>query len=455
MSANELILHPLPEAVRYTHHNNDFSVSVRLPGGDWQDLYEYRVMVDMDDPQAASMVQFDFAGTVEVRVKYNYGAIRDAAIRPLSRGIHPAVRGNYISFFLSEPAKLSIEVNGERRRNLHLFANAPETEKPDRNRSDVIYFAEGVHEAPDGKGWRIPSNKTVYLAAGAVLRGKFICDQVENVRFIGRGMLDRPPQGFDIRFSKNITIDGITVINPRHYTVSGGQSDGISIRNVKSFSYQGWSDGLDFMSCSNVDIQDVFMRNSDDCIAIYGHRGDFYGDAKNYTVTDAILWADVAHPINIGLHGNTEIEGNVIENLRFSNIDILEHDEDDRNYQGCMAFSVSDHNLVQDAVFENIRVENIMEGQLLNLRVLYNEKYSSGPGRGIKNIRFRNIFYNYSGWPENPSIIEGYDAERNVSGIIFENIVINGKQINNLKEGNIRAGKFTANVIVKTEGEVK
>jgi len=161
---------------------------------------------------------------------------------------------------------------------------------------------------------------------------------------------------------------------------------------LKSFSTKGWSDGIDLMSCSEVTINDIFMRNSDDCIAIYTHRWDYFGDARNYNITNAILWADIAHPINIGLHGDTSFEGNTVENIHFSNIDILEQDEDDRNYQGCMALSVSDHNLVQNLSFENVRIENIQEGQLFNLRVLYNEKYSSGPGRGIKNISFKNIF---------------------------------------------------------------
>ncbi|MDR2021498.1 MAG: hypothetical protein LBQ14_12115 [Treponema sp.] len=454
MNAQELVLHPLPQEIRYTHHNNDFSVAVRLPGEDWQDLYEYKVMVDMDNPQPASMVQFDFSGTVELRIKQNYGVLNAVTIRPLSKGIQAAVAGNYISFFLSEPAKLSVEVNGDRLHNLHVFANPLETEKPDPGSPDVVYFDRGLHTPePPQKGFVIPSGKTVYLAPGAVVRGKFICDGVENVRFIGRGILDNPERGFELKFSKNIEINGITVINPQNYTVYGGQTDGIKIRNLKSFSCRGWSDGIDLMSCSDVDIEDIFMRNSDDCIAVYTHRWNFYGDAKNYRVKDAVLWADVAHPVNIGLHGNAETEGNVIENLRFSNIDILEHDEDDRNYQGCMAFSVSDHNLVRDVVFENVRVENIMEGQLFNLRILFNERYSAGTGRGIENVTFRNIYYDYTGWPENPSIIAGYDEQRLINGIVFDNVVINGKRIKTLEEGNIRVGKFTKNITVKPWGE--
>jgi hypothetical protein len=32
---------------------------VRKLGGEWQDLFEYKVKVDLDNPQDASMVYFD------------------------------------------------------------------------------------------------------------------------------------------------------------------------------------------------------------------------------------------------------------------------------------------------------------------------------------------------------------------------------------------------------------
>ncbi len=41
------------------------------------------------------------------------------------------------------------------------------------------------------------------------------------------------------------------------------------------------------------------MRNSDDCIAIYAHRWNYYGGSRNVTLQNSILWADIAHPINI------------------------------------------------------------------------------------------------------------------------------------------------------------
>lgn len=94
------------------------------------------------------------------------------------------------------------------------------------------------------------------------------------------------------------------------------------------------------MSCSDVMIDDVFLRNSDDCIALYTHRWNYYGDCRNVHVLNSTLWADIAHPINIGTHGNTETGDEVLEDIVFRNIDILEHDEDDRDYQGCMTINV-------------------------------------------------------------------------------------------------------------------
>jgi len=332
---------------------------------------------------------------------------------------------------------------------LHVFANPIIKNVPDKNDPNVMYFEAGIHEPTDtaGKCFRIPSNTTVYLEGGAVLKGCLTCDSVENVKILGHGMLLEPQQGISIAYSRNVLIDGITVVNSRHYTVSGGQSTGITIKNLKSFSYQGWSDGLDFMSCSDVLIDDVFLRNSDDCIALYTHRWNYYGDCRNVRVFNSTLWADIAHPINIGTHGNTETGDEVLEDIVFKNIDILEHDEDDRDYQGCMTINVGDHNLAQNITFEDIRVEHIQEGQLFHLRVMYNQKYNTGPGRGVKNIIFRNI--SCIGKYINSSLIEGYDKNRKIENILFENIVLNGRRITSLEELNIDKKDFVEKIRIK------
>jgi Endopolygalacturonase len=451
LTAGNIRVHPVPKQILYNMHNDDFTVQVRSHGGDeWLDLYEYKVGVDMDTKSEASLVQFDFEGKADIRVKVNNGMIHDVKIRPLKHEIACRTDGNVIFFSLDKPAKLSLEINGNRLNNLHIIANATETEIPSPDDPDVIWFGEGVHRPNDlpGNSFTIPSNKTVYLAPGAVIQGKFICNKVENVRFIGRGIILNGQRGFEVTHSKNIEIDGITVINPDHYTVYGGETDGLTIRNLNSFSNKGWSDGIDLMSCSNVLIDNVFMRNSDDCIALYAHRWNFYGDVRNVTVRNSVLWADIAHPINIGGHGNYKREpGDTFENITFRNIDILEHDEDDRNYQGCMTIDVGDRNLVKKVLFEDIRVENIQEGRLFTMKVRFNDKYDHQPGRGIEDVVFRNITYN--GFGENPSVIQGYDPQRSIKGITFENIIITGKKAGSIKDLNVTPGEYVENVVVR------
>lgn len=429
-------------------HNDDYTVRVRMSGGEWQDLFEYKVQVDLDKPQDASMVQFDMGSPVEVMVKKNNGTLREVAIRPLNNKIAYRQVQNVIFFTLDKPQYLSVEFNGDRLHNLHLFANPVETETYSKEEKGVMYFAPGMHRPQDlpNNQIRIPSNTTVYLAPGAVLKAKLLVDNAENVRIIGRGILAHPIRGIEITDSKNVLIDGITVVNPEHYTVFGGGSSDIVIRNLKSFSCRSWSDGIDMMCCRKVLVDNVFLRTGDDCVALYNHRWNWWGGSSDITVQNSVLWADVAHPINVGGHGNPDSStGEVIENLTFRNIDILEHDEDDPMYQGCMAVDCGDRNRVRNVLFEDIRVESIQEGRLFYVRVRFNPKYDKQPGNGIDGVTFRNI--TYTGVGEKPSLIQGLSQDGMVKNVTFQNVIINGGKMKDLK--GVVTNEFISDVKVK------
>lgn len=446
----QIVTYPVPRQLYYARHNDDYTVKVRQAGEKkWTDLFEYTVKVDADTRSDASMVQFDFEGKVEVSVQKNNGYVHRVAVRPLSKGIEPVIDGNCVLFTLDQPQKLSIEFDGDRLHNLHIFANSIRKDIPDKNAPGVIYFEAGYHEPTDSiaKNFPIPSNTTVYLEGGAVLKGPLVCEHVENVKIIGNGMLHETSNGITVNYSKNILIDGITVVNPRYNTLTAGQSENVTVKNVKSFSYQGWGDGLDFFCCRHILVDNVFMRNSDDCIAVYGHRWNFYGNTDDITVCHSTLWADIAHPINIGTHGDTSTEGEILENMLFTDIDILEHDEDDPDYQRCMAINVGDHNLARNIVFDNIRVEHIQEGQLFHLRVVYNQKYNTGPGRGIQNILFKNI--SFTGQYPPPSLIEGYDNQRMVDNITFDNIRFNGESVSLSEDLNLNIKGHTGKIQIR------
>ena len=107
------------------------------------------------------------------------------------------------------------------------------------------------------------------------------------------------------------------------------------------------------------------------------------------------------------------------EILIFRDIDILEQDEDDYPYQGCMAVVCGDKNMARNILFEDIRIESIQEGMIFNIREHFNPKYDKAPGRGIDGITFRNI--TYQGIGENKSVIFGYDNDRKVRNVFSDN----------------------------------
>ncbi|XEC95846.1 glycosyl hydrolase family 28 protein [Paenibacillus tarimensis] len=468
-TSNSLITYAAPEGAV---GNSDFTVRVRQGHGEWQELFCYNVKVDMHDVRNASMVYFDCTGAVEVEVTKNGGEIGNAAIRPASSGIQGIVNSNRVTFTIDGPRKLSLEVDGDRFHNLHIFANPFEEDapnpadpgvivvRPGNHQTDelerlasseisVIYFEAGMHVLEQPK-LRIPSGMTVYVAGGAVVAGAFVCDRVQDVTIRGRGIVYMSDfekttyyRTVEVLFSRNVAIEGIIAVDPPHYTVFIGKSEHITIRNIKSFSTRGWSDGIDMMASSHVDVDDVFLRTSDDCIAVYGSRWDYQGDTRDITVRNSVLWADVAHPMNVGGHGNHD-KGDIVENILFENIDVLEHHEPQPNYWGCLSINCGDNNTVRNVTYRNIRIEQFELGQLIDIRVLFNPKYNPCPGFRVENIVFDNIAFN--GTCDNPSVIAGFDDSRIVKGVRFRNLRINDRHILSPESGNIRIGEHAHNV---------
>ncbi|TLS46831.1 endo-polygalacturonase [Streptomyces montanus] len=415
--------------------NNSFTVKVRPLGGTWQRLDVYLAKLALIDPttgsnkaQSSSWAAFDFSGTVEVEVTYNPGGVEKVRIRPDSYGITPEVLGSTARFTLDRPRNLVVQVNDKIFDCLHLLANPVEQDPPAEGDKNVMYFGPGLHTHPD-RTLKVPSGTTVYLAPGAVLTSGVIFEGVENSRLIGRGVVyDTPGGAVFIRKCENVTIDGITILNPRYENIRVAESQNLKIKNLRAFSHQGWGDGIQLYCSENVTIDGCFLRTSDDSIALYTHRWDFYGDTRNITVKNCTLWADVAHPINIGVHGNPDPDApEMLENLRYENIDILDHREPQVLYQGAIAFMVGDGNLVRDVTFDNIRVEDFRWGQLIHMRVTNNPKWNTAAGRGIESVYVKDLSYN--GKNADLSLVMGLDADRLVKDVTFENLRVNGKVI--------------------------
>lgn len=467
----QIIAPPIPMGVDQDHR---FAVQVRLAGADeWTDVPTYAAWVDMHDVRQTAVGIFDFTGTVEVRLRPNVFWIHSAVIRPQSLGIMPVCDGHEVCFKLEKPADIMIEINKERFHCLHLFAGAIQTApkepdiclEPKRDRpltvetdmlltrlkelpkGRTLFFGPGLHVVKEYI-FPVPPDTRVYLAPGAVVIGAFILQNVENVVFEGHGVILQRSfhrfsgiHGVRVSHSRNVRIEGITFIDPPHYTIALGNSENVTISGIRAFSCEGWSDGIDMMSCREIHVDGCFLRNSDDCIAIYGSRWDNHGDSRDILVENCVLWADVAHPTNIGTHGDHEHEGDVLEHIIFRNIDILEHHEHQPEYLGCLAINPGDKNTVRDVLYEDIRVEHIEHGKLIDVQVKFNPDYNPAPGKRIEQIIFRNIRCDCL--PPVPSVIAGYDAEHDVRQVYLENVNVCGGALP------LEIGQYTTDVIVR------
>lgn len=442
-----LLIYPTPPGkLLYSLHNDDFTVRVRRPGGPWRDLYEYAVKVDQDTQSDASVVQFDFVGKVEVAVQKNNGDFRRVEVRPRRNAVKPTVKDGVAYFTLDRPQNLSVEFDGDRLSNLHVLAGAP-IPRPAPG-PDVVIFEPGLHKPADGGTFfPVKSGQTIYVAGGALMQGTFKLEGVENVRVIGHGMVDRPADQLTVQSSRNVTIEGLTFLTPAHGAMACSSSSQVRFKDVKAFSNGPWSDAVNVFACQDVEVERAFLRTSDDSVAIYATRKNGVGDTRRIRVSHSVFWPDVAHAMFIGLHGDSA-RPNTLEDIVFEDIDVLDLDEDDPEYQGAMAISAGDSNTVRNVRFDDIRVEHVQEGRLFNVRVVYNAKYSTSPGLAVDGVTFRNISYSGEGWAA-PSLIAGLAADRRVRNVTFDNVRIAGERLKGPDADTLEVGSFVDHLVFK------
>jgi hypothetical protein len=437
---HQVFTYPAPEGAPL---KNDYEVFIRPRSSEeWTrvDTYMAKVTASVGDNRHSvseiSYCMFDFTGDVFVRVVSKHKKFKSARIRPDYRGTIANIQNDStVQFLLFQPENVSVELDGDITDNLLVFTSKPTISKEEAEKQaktqgrEFRYFGPGYYNQEDTI--YVGSNTTVFLDGGAYLTATLAVNDAHDVSILGRGIA-RPPRGYEgahVYRSKNVLIDGL-VVN----TCPIGESQNVTLHDVRSISHPSWGDGLNvFGGSSDILFDRVFCRNSDDCTTAYATRKGFSGSTRNITMRNATLWADLAHPIFIGIHGNAE-RGDTIENLRYENIDILGQAEPQVDYQGCLAINCGDNNLVRNVTFDNIRIEQIEQGSMAQVKVGFNQKYCAAPGRGVEDVTFRNIRY-YGELPHSLSIINGYDDERPVRNVFFEGVKVNGRLLHDKMAG--------------------
>jgi hypothetical protein len=389
-------------------------------------LYGSREMEDLN------VANFSCSGTVTIHIKANVN-IDTFNIRPQSRNTKATVKGSEITFTITGPQKLYIEVNNLP--HLAIFANPIEVNPHKKGDPGVIYYAPGVHNP--GR-INLVSNMTMYIAGGAVVNADIYGRNLNNVTIEGRGIL----QGkIEITGCTNFNVNGIFIRNTKGWTNTLTDCHNSSYRNVKVFSYEAiYSvDGINPVSCTNFTIDDCFMRCRDDCVAI--KSGDMKLRVDSIYVSNCVMvgWA-CSDGITIGF----ELNGGPVENIFVKNCDILYARGDGRTH-GHSAFSIvcDGPAMVKNIFFEDIRVENQVEFKNLELIVTDGTLYQTDPPGHIKGVYLKNIQWQNK---IKPFIINGYSPDNMVEDIIFGNCRVGGKIITSLNDADIRVNRFTGNI---------
>jgi len=419
-------------------------------------------------------------------------------IRPLSLGIVPEITDDgRIIFTLEKPVYFTVEPYG-RHNALHIFADPVSNYAIDKNDENILYYGKGEHDA--GMIY-LESNQTLFLDEGAVVYACVRATDAENIKILGRGILDNSKNKekilfevnaednfaavnnaerlhtIQIEYCKNVKIEGITIRDSLVYNIRPVACVNLDISNVKSIGcWRFNSDGIDMHNCENVVLDNCFLRTFDDSICIKGfncyyagdvekaveeamnHNGVCYDTFRNVLVKNCVIWNDWGKSLEIGAETRAEEMCNIV----FDNCHIIHATGP---VLDCMNVDYAD---VHDVTYQNITVEfddtmlmpviqktdaQIYENpdsdfapSVINVGVSFHAEYSAGGQRRGKNrnMTFDNI--RLYGRQKPTFAFKGYDSEHMTENITVTNFFVNDKP---LEDYEYIANEFTKNIVIE------
>lgn len=468
-----------------------FPINRRWPGHQRQ----------IEQTELINFVSFacDGENVIEITPKESFN---DFVIRPRSLNFKTEVTDKKtIKITVDRPAYFTVEPYG-RHNALHIFADPMPCYEINKN-DDVLYFGKGEHDIGI---LELKSNQTLFIDEGALVYGCIHAKDAENVKILGRGILDNSRNKEKILFEvnaennkqdvgnaerkhtiqldycTNIEIDGITIRDSLVYNIRPVGCRNLKIKNVKIIgSWRFNSDGIDMHNCENVEIDSCFIRTFDDCVCIKGfdffkaddpvkatyeatyRNGQVYDCFKNARIKNCTIWNDWGKCLEIG----AETRAREICDIHFENCYIIHVTND------VLTCSNGDNAVVHDVTYENISVEYDDEiptpmiqrndaeiyrnsnpdysPRLIDVGVYYFPEYSKGViERGINHdICFKNIklFGNES--RKIKVRVVGFDEKHNSSNIMIENLQFNGRRITDESELELSLNEYCENIELK------
>ncbi len=358
------------------------------------------------------------ATATSMEVVVQYADYRSYEVLPVSAGVRSTSNGSEVRFVVDTfPTKLSVEFDGSYSKSVQLFLYPYDSTDVTKLESDVIYFAAGEYTVSGEM--HLGNNQTLYLEEGAVLHTRLSTENAKNVAIMGRGVIDTFP--FEVETNmisfencENVTLKDFTLVGPRKWMINLRQSDRVLVSAMNILGTAMNSDGVDIVGCQDVTVENSYLRNNDDCIAVksYGR------DVKNIRIIGNVFFNDkYGNAMEIGY----ETQADSISDILFEDNDVI-------HILGGSVFSIhlGDRANVSNVTYRNIRVEECY-GKLVEF-FIKETQYTQDSERGsVSNVTFENISVTSETFGR--VILNGYDDEHSISGVTFTNITHKGNVI--------------------------
>jgi len=370
---------------------------------------------------------FEMKGKTELKVTIN-GATSKLVVRPTR---HQLASGDgQTTFSITEPLKLVVETKGER--PFFIFALPPEENVPSPNDPNVIYFGPGLHEPG---AIRPKSGQTVYLAAGAKVKGTIYTFEADGVTVRGRGVLDAQKKtsaakkihALLFERSKNLKLEGIQVRAGNWWQCHFHLSDHIRVDHVQMMSFGVNNDGIDIDGVTDIAVRDSFIGCGDDGFGWHAIDAVAYGEppTRDCLAERCVIWNE--HAGN-GLRLGASLETKVFENITFRDIDVL-------HVRGNGFAIMADHSdwaHLRNVLFE--RFHNESDQRLMDLKIgktIYTNNTGYRDERGTISD-----FYFHQVTSVRPGIkLEGASPEHTISDLWFVECTQAGNPLKIVKTG--------------------
>jgi hypothetical protein len=433
------------------------------------ELFVYDVMVNHEhiwnantQPSDTPMTYFDFDGEVSIDIQMPglSKPVESARVLPTSLGIVPTVEDGRVRFTITEPGQYTVVFNDSVNKAAHIFANPLETDVPDPEDPDVYYIGPGEWTMD---AIALKDNQTLYLSGGAVLHSIVSVANADNVRICGRGIIDGSDypawnqQGsyarvpIDLNHAKNVTAEGVILVNSNCWNFNSFSSKNVRIDNVKIISGRQNGDGFTFQSCTDHVVTNCFARTWDDSLVIKNYSGS----TKGITFRNMQVWTDLAQSMEIGYETDKGLTLDPeISDVLFENIIVLYN-----FHKPVISIHNADDAFIHGITYRNITVENaFMQGdngnnkELIEMTLQKNGNWSTVKDEygSIDEVLIDGLtVVNTVDGKVPASRFSGHGPDNRITNVTLQNVTILGEPITDLDALHASVNEFCEGITVK------